>query len=265
LGKRKAADNEEIMLPRDTNTPALYRLGTRIYRIIQLLVTCALVFALIYGWEWLSDPAEFPIRTVKIEAAREHVDQQTLQTLVLPYVTQGFIQLNTTEIKERLLELPWVAEVHVERIWPDTVIIRVTEQQAVARWGKMGVLNTTGQIFRPPEETIPTGLPLLNGPYDQATTLWGIYEQITQTLKPLGLSLQQLDMDERLSLQVQLNNGTRVLLGKTEPLPRLQRFAKVYPKIFTSPDAQAAYIDLRYENGLSIKWQNANPSQNEKP
>ena len=253
------------MPSRDTK-PALYRLGTTIYRLIQLLVTAALVFALIYGWQWLSDPNEFPIRAVKIEAARQQVDQQILQKLILPFVTQGFIRFNATALKEQLLELPWVAEVHVTRIWPDTVVIRVVEQQAVARWGKMGVLNTKGQLFKPPEETIPANLPLLNGPYDQVTTLWGIYEEIAQTLTPLGLNIQQIDMDERLSLQLQLENGTHLLLGKTDPLPRLQRFAKVYPKIFTSPDAKADYIDLRYESGLSVKWQTPNNlSSNGKP
>lgn len=246
--------------PSDDTKPALYRTGTTLYRVIQLLVTGALVFALIYGWQWLSDPEEFPIRSVKIEAAREHVDQQTLQAQVLPYVTQGFIQLNTTEIKERLLQLPWIEEVQVERIWPDTVIIHVVEQQAVARWGKIGVLNSKGLIFNPPEETIPTQLPLLNGPYDKATALLGSYAQIVQVLKPLGLGLRELDMDERLSLQLELENGTRLFLGKTDPLPRLERFAKVYHKIFASPNAQAMYVDLRYENGLSIKWHTPDPS-----
>lgn len=242
--------------------PALYRVGTTIYRTIQLLVICALALALIYGWRWLSDPEEFPIRAVKIQAAREHVDQQTLQAQVLPYVTQGFIRLNVNQIKEKLEELPWIAEARVERIWPDTVIIHVMEQQAVARWGKLGVLNNKGHVFNPPVDTIPTNLPQLNGPYDQATALLDSYEQIVQVLKPLGLTLRKMDMDERLSMQLELNNGTRLLLGKLDPLPRLQRFAKVYPKLFTAQNTQAVYVDLRYENGVSIKWHTptANPN-----
>jgi cell division protein FtsQ len=250
------------MPPHNNTQPALYRVGTTIYRIIQLSVTCALLFALIYGWRWLSDPEEFPIRSVKIEATREHVDQKAIQAQVLPYVTQGFIQLNVNEIKEKLLELPWIAEARVERIWPDTVIIHIVEQKAVARWGKIGVLNSKGSIFNPPEDTIPADLPLLNGPYDQTAALVKNYEQIADILKPLGLSLHKLDMDERLSLQLELSNGTQLVLGKIDPLPRLERFAKVYPKIFAQPNAQAVYVDLRYENGLSIKWRASDSSTN---
>jgi cell division protein FtsQ len=269
LGKRKAAAFEEkiisIMIktrsqPADTR-PALYRVGTRIYRIIQLTVTGALLLAVIYGWYWLSDPTEFPIRSVKIQAPREHVAQQTIQTEVLPYVTQGFLRLNANELKEKLLENPWIAEVQVERIWPDGVVIKITEQQAVANWGKMGLLNTKGAIFSPPTETIPTGLPQLNGPPDQAAIMWTDYEKIAEMLKPLALKVRELDMDERLSLQLDLENGTRLLLGKKDPLPRLQRFAKVYHKIFTSPNAQATSVDLRYQNGVSVKWRDFNNNQ----
>ncbi len=52
-----------------------------------------------------------------------------------------------------------------------------------------------------------------------------------------------------------LNNGTKILIGRKDSLPRLQRFVKVYPEIFKTPQAQAESIDLRYDNGLSVKWQ----------
>lgn len=242
------------MPPRDAKKPALYRLSTRIYRIIQLLVTCVLLLALFYGWRWLSDPREFPVKSVKIQASYEHVDRQTLQAQILPYLNPGFIRLNTTALEEQLLTFPWLAKVEISRIWPDTIVIKITEQQAIARWGNQSLLNTKGEIFTPPANTISANLPVLNGPVDETASMWKNYEQITQILKPLNLRVHKFDMDERLSLTLELENGTRVFLGKTDSLPRLQRFAKVYPKVFTSPSAQAEYIDLRYENGLSIKW-----------
>ena len=60
-------------------------------------------------------------------------------------------------------------------------------------------------------------------------------------------------MDNRQAYSMVLNNGAQVLLGRREPLPRLQRFAKVYHKIFTPTSAQAERIDLRYQNGLTVK------------
>ncbi len=236
--------------------PGLYKLG-KAYRTIQLIVVVALLLALVYGWRWLMDPADFPVKAVKIEATYTHLDQQALQAEIIPYVQQGFIRMDTAALIEQLLKFPWIATVEVQRIWPDKVIIKISEQQAVARWGSQGLLNAKGQIFSPPADTIPTDLPILQGPQDEGAALWANYQAIAETLKPFGLQVRELNMDDRQSLQLLLDNGTQILLGKTDPLPRLARFVKVYPKIVNVPNAQPEYIDLRYENGVSIKWKDA--------
>jgi cell division septal protein FtsQ len=37
-------------------------------------------------------------------------------------------------------------------------------------------------------------------------------------------------------------------------LTRLSHFVKVYPKIIGERAAQVEYIDLRYQDGLAIRW-----------
>ena len=242
----------------DDIKPAIYRLGTRLFRILQLMVALILILGLIYGWEWVSDPLKFPIRSVKIDAPYQHVDQPSLKAVISPYLNQGFIRFRPYLLEEALLKFPWIADIHIERIWPDIVVIHITEQQAVARWGKTDVLNDKGQTFTPPINTIPVELPLFDAPTDQIDALWKNFQTISDLLKPLGFTITQFTMDNRLSLKMVLNNGTTILLGKTDPLLRLQRFVKVYPYIFTSNKMQADYIDLRYENGAAINWRNTN-------
>lgn len=243
------------MPPRHSDQlPALYNLGRRLYRALQLLVLAALVFGLIYGWRWLSDPLEFPIRTVKIEASYQHVDQQALQAEVLPYLKQGFVGLDSSDLKHLLLQNPWIATAEVQRIWPDIIIIKISEQQAVARWNDQALLNSKGEVFTPSPATFPAGLPVLYGPDDKTALSWQQYQAMSSALAPLNLTVSRLDMNARQAMTLTADNGLQMLLGSTEPLPRLQRFVKVYPKIFTSPDAQADYVDLRYANGVSIKW-----------
>ena len=131
----------------DDIKPAIYRLGTRLFRILQLMVALILILGLIYGWEWVSDPLKFPIRSVKIDAPYQHVDQPSLKAVISPYLNQGFIRFRPYLLEEALLKFPWIADIHIERIWPDIVVIHITEQQAVARWGKTDVLNDKGQTF----------------------------------------------------------------------------------------------------------------------
>lgn len=261
-----------IALPRRPSVdqpPALYSLGQRLYRILQLMVLAALVFGLIYGWRWLSDPQEFPIRKVKVQADYQHVDQQTLQAQVMPYLQKGFVRLDGRGLKQTLSTNPWIAEVDVQRVWPDSIVIRVTEQQAVARWNDGALLNSKGESFAPPPDTFPVDLPALHGSDDQMTLLWQQYQATNDALAPLNLKVTRLEMNAHQAMTVTLDNGMQLLLGSTEPLPRLQRFVKVYPKIFTSAEAQADYVDLRYANGVSVKWRNTatkttnNPPQSE--
>ncbi len=240
----------------DDTKPAIYQLSTRLFRILQLLVGLILILGLVYGWKCLSDPLKFPIRSIKIDSSYQHIDQPSLKEIISPYLNQGFIRFGTNALKEDLLKLPWIADVRIARTWPDTVIIHITEQQAVARFGQTDLLNDKGQTFSPPANTIPAGLPLFNAPADQIDSLWKNFQTISDLLAPLGLTITQFMMDDRLSLKMILNNGTILLLGKTDPLLRLQRFVKVYPHVFTSAKMRADYIDLRYENGAAINWHN---------
>src|SRR6185503_6524119 len=43
--------------------------------------------------------------------------------------------------------LVWVDRARVQRVWPDRIGIEIVEQQAAARWGDDGLLNTRGELF----------------------------------------------------------------------------------------------------------------------
>ncbi len=233
-------------------------LGFRIYRLLQWLIIVAAAIGLIWGWQFLRDPVRFPVRTVKVEAGYQHVDKQTLAQIVMPYVERGFFGLKVRSLKQHIAQLPWVAQASVVRVWPDKIIIQIQEQQAVAQFGNAALINEQGQLFRPPVNTFPANLPVLNGNEDKTTKLWQYYQEMNAVLMPLQLSIRELDLNNRQSVNLVLSNGTVVLLGHNQILSRLQRFVKVYPQIFTSTNAHAERVDLRYENGLTIKWASNN-------
>jgi cell division protein FtsQ len=217
-------------------------------------VVASLSLALILGWFRLRDPTQFPVRIVKVQAAYQHVNREILQQVILPYVNGGFFNMNTAKLEQQLKQVPWVADAGVQRVWPDKVVINITEHKPVARYGDHQLINEKGQIFTPPAAEMVENLPFLNGSPEQTQQLWQDYQELNAAIAPLKLSIQSLTIDDRQTLSLVLNNGTKVLLGQTQALPRMQRFVKVYHKIFTSPEMQAISIDLRYENGLTVKW-----------
>ncbi|MFT3741746.1 MAG: cell division protein FtsQ/DivIB [Gammaproteobacteria bacterium] len=237
----------------DVEPPSnLYKIGWRIYRTLQILVSIAILIAMIWGWQMLHDPEQFPVKKVRIQAPYQHVSQQDLQQHILSFVNRGFFNLNAHQLSVQLLQMPWVASAEVGRIWPDIVTIHIAEQVAVAQWGDQALLNTQGNLFSPPVASFPPHLPQLKGDEQQRVWLWQTYQQLSTLLATIGLNIRQLSSDDRQSLSVTLTNGTQLILGRIDPLLRLQRFVKVYPKI-TPSSAQAATIDLRYENGFTVK------------
>jgi len=56
-----------------------------------------------------------------------------------------------TDMRERLIALPWVADAQIERRLPDVVHIRLTERQPIALWqrkGRLALVDNTGEIIR---------------------------------------------------------------------------------------------------------------------
>lgn len=59
-------------------------------------------------------------------------------------------------------------------------------------------------------------------------------------------------LDKRGSWSISLHNGTEVVLGRSDPEARLERFAPLLPRLVAcDPGQRLARADLRYTNGFS--------------
>jgi cell division protein FtsQ len=158
------------------------------------------------------------------------------------------------KIKQSILQLPWVYAVSINRVWPNKLVIKITEQQAMARWNNNALLNSNADIFIPNAADLPNDLPNLFGPNDQAEEVWHSYQEMNQAIKNLGLDITGLGLNSQGCSRLVLNNGINVILGNEAIMKRFYEFIKVYPKIIGVNGKNVANVDLRYSNGLAIKW-----------
>ena len=49
-------------------------------------------------------------------------------------------------------------------------------------------------------------------------------------------------------------NEIEVVLGRENVLERLQRLTKIYPGALAKRSAEIKSIDLRYTNGMAVRW-----------
>ncbi|MCS5558725.1 MAG: cell division protein FtsQ/DivIB, partial [Oceanospirillaceae bacterium] len=55
-------------------------------------------------------------------------------------------------------------------------------------------------------------------------------------------------------IQLQLDNGIVLVLGRQEIIPRLQRLMKIYHTQLTAIAGSVERIDGRYPHGISVAW-----------
>ena len=232
-------------------------------RMIFLSLTTAMfaaffVFVCMGTWQWMQKPTSFPIKKIVVQGNFTHETPMQLQKIIREQLSGGFFSLHLAAAKQHILALPWVADVSFRRVWPNTVEARITEQTAIARFSNNGILSATGKIFYPDMQTIPTDLPDLNGPIDQAQTMLSFYQTMNTAAKSLGLSVILLHLNATQSWYLQLSNQVIVNLGRKNALERFDRLVALYPTIVQSSQNPVTLVDLRYPNGFAVQYQNSN-------
>jgi len=222
------------------------------------VVTCGLA-----AWHLL-DPGTLPIRHVRIKGNFQHLSTDRMQSMVTAVLKGGFFNLNVMTIKEALLSEPWVNWVAVQRVWPDGLSVHIEEQQPVAHWNGVHLLNGEAGIFSPQSASSAGGLPYLSGPEGSEQLVYRRYREITRALERT-MVVTSLALSERRAWSVKLQDGPLVILGRKAIDSRIDRLTGPVVKTLGKEISRVGVIDLRYTNGFAIQWCNdiLNPIEQE--
>lgn len=225
--------------------------------ITGLMLIAVMGAAVMLGVQWLQDPYRFPLRVVKVNGEIHYLEKARLQQAMAPFIQGGFFTVDVASICRAVEALPWVYRAKVQRDWPDRLHVLIEEQQPVARWGRDGLLNRFGESFFP--EALPEAvrLPQLSGPEAHEQMVLEQYRGIARLLKPLGLQLARVQLDERRAWYLEMDDGVQLELGRADTRQRLQRFVRSWPEVFAGQTEALERVDLRYSNGFSVYWQTA--------
>lgn len=201
----------------------------------------------------MNDSKKFAIHQIEFINPLVHIDTGMVKKISLPFTEQNFFKVNIFELKRRLSRLPWVYQVTVLRTWPNSLSVRVKEQEPIARLPDNRLLNKHLEVFTVPVATLPSSLPEFKGPAGQLNIIWQNYLAVEKVLKPIGLHVVYFELSERQSWRLKLNNGLMLILGRSDGIDRLSRFVGVYHQILASHNLGTIdYIDLRYSTGMAV-------------
>lgn len=229
-----------------------------------------------WGWIFCHQPNRFPIRIVQINPTQNilhFVSQSTIQTIVTPYISQGFFNIPVSKLRMALLAQPGISQVEVTRRFPDQVKIEITEDQPVALYDHDSFIDQQGLIVTP--ELLfgfagMNNLPVFLGPADQMPQMVDEYEsfiKIFKNFKNLNIKITQLSLDNfaQWELIININNTNNLVIdcGNQDVLNRLSNFLKAYPDLLPPNQGQnknqtqaqtLVSVDLRYSEGFALRW-----------
>jgi cell division protein FtsQ len=219
-----------------------------------LLVLFALGLASRLAYVALSNPAHFPIHTVKIDATYTHISRESLETILAPYMRESFFSLSTRALASALLALDWSEAVHVTRVWPDVLQVVLVEKKPVAVWNNAFVASD-GTLFE--QGNVAEGMfdgPYLYGPPTEQQEVLQTYAKLSKLLTMYGLGATSLHLRENHAWELVLTNGVKLRLGQKDLVQRLKRFCRAYPAVFGDKPELLSCVDLRYARGMAVQW-----------
>jgi cell division protein FtsQ len=237
---------------------------------VARVLTWGALGLLAYGeTSWVAARPWFALHTIEVKTAMPHVTEAQIRLVAERRVRGTFFTVDLEHVRDSLEKLPWVREARVERRWPDTLVVSLTEHVPLARWNDNALVSETGEVF---VAAVAQRLPRLSGPEDSSFQVVDAYRRYQAALAPLGLTIDEVRLSPRQAWSILLDNGMQLALGRDQTDTRLARFTSLYPRLFgaqpatrvaaANQDAAAVApmapvtVDLRYPDGFAVRMPN---------
>lgn len=229
-----------------------------VLRLVFLLLLLALLAAgLVFGraalYQWFD---RYPVKRITVMGDLKNVEQQTLEAALSPYMAESFFTVDLDQVKQTAESLTWIDFADAKKEWPDTLTIFLQERIPVANWGKSEFLSVKGEIFSAEHVQPDVKLPTFIGKPEHAIAIAERYSEMQKVLNAVGLSVITLELEDRISWKAQLDNGLLMVVDDKDSMEKLKRFTRLYALFSDEQKQKLSRVDLRYENGLAIKWKN---------
>ena len=239
---------QAVYIKKHESSPVSYRWANWLIPFVVISVL------LVWAENHLSNPQTLPVNKIRVHGAFVNVNESMLHRAIDGIVSGGYFNVDVESVREVVEQLPWVSNASVRRVWPDTLSVSVTEQKAIAVSAGSGLINADGELFKPETEILSEKLPVFEGPENLNKLMLSKFYEMNNLLSAINKKIIYLKLDARHALELKLDNGLKLVLGRGNVKSRLERFMRIYPKALAERASDIDVIDLRYTNGMAIRW-----------
>lgn len=239
------------------NTAAMPKTSTLTLALRVLGVVLVLTLAAAAVWPLLHSGAGLPVVSrLEIDGALRAPAAERLRIALAPMLQGPLLDLDMDALRQTAEREPWVAQVRVERRWPDAVRVSVIERHPVARWGSDSLLTAEGLVFSPAAEEWPADLVQLQGPEGRGPDVLQTFRDLSEQLRGTGFAPMTLIWGARGEWTARTASGMELRLGRGDPRVAAALLQGVAAHTLAAREAEIAYVDLRYTNGFAVGWRN---------
>ncbi len=207
--------------------------------------------------------------SLKIQGLR-YASRSHVLRVFAPDFGRSLYQVPLKDRRAHLLQVDWVRDASVSRIWPNQLLIRVMEREPVAfiqvpapgGVSRFSLIDADGVVLQPPKQAV-FKLPLVLGikTEDPRQRRDGVHRmsRLLEELGPLSAKVSEVDVGDPDNLKVTTkvdNRAITLLLGDHNFPQRMQNFLTHYPQIQQKLPS-ATTLDLRLEDRITAVEGNA--------
>ena len=219
----------------------LGRLGT---------VVALLGLAAVAAWLYVS--LDRPVRSVEVIGSLAPAEAAEVRRRLSELKPRRLLSTDLGALREHLMDLSWPRLVHIRRVWPDTISIRIERQLVVAKWGDEGYLTAGGELVSGLDRAVT--VPLLDCEVASPQKALEVFRYLQDIAAEDGLEIRALAENALGEWRLELANGVRAHLGADALRSRMGRFMEVHRHLAQQSEQALRYLDLRYANGAAVRF-----------
>lgn len=212
------------------------------------------------GWrttvDALTAAAGFSVASIEIRGLAE-ADSTEISDRIDVTGASSLLMLDAEKARARIAEIPWISDVTVKKLYPNRIVVALTERVPFALWqdeGRIRVVDRTGAVMSDTIQPRHVGLPLVVGAgadkrLEEAVALMNAAPAIRPRIRAAVLVAER-----RWNLITV--DGVEIMLPEDEPRAALARVADLQAakKLL---DRDLVVVDTRVPDRLFVRLSDA--------
>jgi len=262
--RRKVAPNRVKVQRTPLDLKKYLRLLKRsVVGLAAVLLACGIPYG---GYRLLATVTLFSLKSIEVSSTK-HLTREEILALASVEPGKDLLHMNLKSMGEHILQNPWVETVRINRYFPDTVSIVITEREPVAivNMGFIYYLDNKGNVFKVLNQGDKLDFPVITGFSEEE--LGSDPKRTKEALEATCLLLKILREKGALILadvsEIHYDKGygftlftasgaLPIKVGSGDFPAKVERFARIYRDLMVQLPS-INYIDLDYNDKIIVK------------